>query len=98
TPFCTMSTPGTDCSAMGACPVIDVLRSTSGGTTEIAAGASTIRSGARDAPSTTISLREIVTASSDASAFTVAFAATVTCTLLGRYPSQRKTIIWLPAG
>ena len=56
TPLCTTSTPGTDCSATGAWPVIETLWSTSGGTTEMAAGASTIRSGARDAPSTTISL------------------------------------------
>ena len=54
TPFCTTSTPGTVCSAIGAWPVIDVLCSTSCGTTEIAAGASTMRSGARDAPSTTM--------------------------------------------
>ena len=50
TPLCTTSTPGAACSASGAWPVIDVFCSTWGGTTEIAAGASTIRSGAREAP------------------------------------------------
>ena len=80
TPFCTTSTPGTVCSAIGAWPVIDVLCSTSCGTTEIAAGASTMRSGARDAPSTTISLSAIVTCSMPASAVTVPFAGTVTST------------------
>ena len=84
TPLCTTSTPGTDCSAIGAWPVIETLWSTSGGTTEMAAGASTIRSGARDAPSTTISLSEMVTASRPASAVTVRPASTVTSTWVGR--------------
>ncbi len=71
TPLCTTSTPGTACSATGACPVTAAFCSTSCGTTEMAAGASTMRSGPRDAPSTTISPSEITTASSAASAATV---------------------------
>jgi len=84
TPLWTTSTPGMVWSAAGAWPVIEVLWSTSGGTTETAAGASTIRSGARDAPSTTISLRAMVTCSIPASAVTVLLAGTVTSTWLGR--------------
>ena len=50
----------------------------------MAAGASTMRSGAREAPSTTISDSAIVTASSPASAVTVAFGSTTTSTWVGR--------------
>ena len=63
---------------------MEVFCSTSCGTTEMAAGASTIRSGARDAPSTTISVSAIVTCSMPASAVTVLLAGTVTSTWLGR--------------
>ena len=83
TPLCTMSTPGTLWSAIGAWPVTATFCSTSCGTTEIAAGASTIRSGPREAPSTTISPRETTTASRAASAVTVPFGSTTTCTLVG---------------
>jgi len=84
TPFCTTSTPGTACSAIGAWPVMETLCSTSWGTTEIAAGASTIRSGAREAPCTTISESAMVTGSSPASAVTVAPGSTTTSTWVGR--------------
>ena len=83
TPLCTTSTPGTVCSAMGAWPVIEVFWSTSGGTTDTAAGASTMRSGAREAPSTTISLSAMVTCSMAASAVTVPPACTSTLTWSG---------------
>ena len=73
TPLWTTSAPGTACRASGACPVIDVLWRTSCGTTEIAAGASTIRSGARDAPSTTSSVSATATGSSAASTVSAAF-------------------------
>jgi hypothetical protein len=68
------------------------------GTTEIAAGASTMRSGARDAPCTTISVSATATGSSAASTVAVLPASTVTWVSVGRYPSQRKTITWGPAG
>ena len=83
TPLCTMSTPGTLWSAIGAWPVIATFWSCSCGTTEIAAGASTIRSGPREAPSTTISASETTTASNAASAVTARSASTTTCTSVG---------------
>ena len=64
--------------------MMDVLCSTSWGTTEIAAGASTIRSGARDAPSTTISVSATATGSSATSTVVVPPASTVTCDSVGR--------------
>ena len=57
--------------------MIEVLWSTSCGTTEMAAGASTIRSGARDAPSTTSSVSATATGSSAASTVVVLPASTV---------------------
>ena len=77
-PLWVMSTPGTACSAIGAWPVIDVglqllLRHHRDRRRRLV-----IRSGAREAPSTTISPREMITASSAASAVTVPPGSTTT--------------------
>src|SRR5918992_3301860 len=77
---------------------MEVFSSTCGSTTEMADGASTIRSGARDAPSTTSSVNAIATGSSSASTVMVAPGSTVTELSVGRYPSHRKTTVWDPSG
>ena len=77
TPLCTTSTPGTCIRAVGACPVIDWSRSVMGSTTAMAAGASTTRSGVRDAANTMTSPREMVCGWRRTSARWVAPAATV---------------------
>ncbi len=58
-PLCTRSTPGACASASGAWPVGAVVCSTLGSIAVIAAGASTIRSGSREAAETSRSASEI---------------------------------------
>ena len=78
TPLCTRSTPGVSFSAIGTWPVMVLFSSSLGSTTEMAAGASTIRSGAREAPCTTRSLRIAGAGSSAASSVAVPPGSTVT--------------------
>ena len=98
TPLCTTSTPGTVASAIGAWPVVETASITCGVTVEIAAGASTTRSGVREAVLTTMSPTEIGTASRTASAVTSPSALTVTRCSTARKPSERKAIVCSPAG
>ena len=83
TPFCTTSTPGTAVSAIGACPVAATLIMICGSTTLMAAGASTCRSGAREAPSTTSSPIDTGAADSVTSAVVTCPASTVTFASVG---------------
>ncbi len=96
TPLCTRSTPGACASASGAWPVGAVDCSTRGSMAVTAAGASTIRSGSRDAAETVTSASDTGTASSDTSRVTSPLALISRVTIA--YPGQRKTMVWAPAG